>query len=119
MVFITQTSFIFRLFYIDYKLIKQLFRMHSQRCESQQIHNETLPLLRPKLNFFTHCTSFLGHYNFLISQRFQKIWYCLKLTTNLNIITEKILERRRNKTEKMKMKTFNFLCKIATDCKFS
>ena len=95
MVFITQTSFIFRLFYIDYKVIKQLFRMHSQRCESQQIHNETLPLLRPKLNFFTHCTSFLGHYNFLISQKISKNLVLLKTHDQLEYYNGKNFGKKK------------------------
>ena len=39
---IKQICFIFSLFYsTDYEVIKQLFHMHSQRCEIQQIYNET------------------------------------------------------------------------------
>ena len=36
--------------------------------------------------------------------------------TEGNITMENILEKRRIKVEKMKI--FNFLCKIATNCKF-
>ena len=45
-----------------------------------------------------------------------KIWYCWKAMAEWNIKVENI-EKRRIKVEKIKMRIFNFLSKLATSCK--
>ena len=72
--------------------------------------------------FFIHCINLLGHYILLKKKKklkdFDKSGIILKLQPSGILQREIFLKKEELKLKKMRMKVFNFLFKIAKNCKF-
>ena len=95
------------------KLLKMYTCLYRKNTKK---HACTIKSTTSKVWFFIHCTSFSSHYNF--PSVYKNIINLVFLESWVECYYGKYFRENRIKIEKMKMKIFNFLFKIATECIF-